>query len=148
LSAGIIKTFSTSWANFMLTLNYSETTKWMYNTFLPYLKYDTRIRFISNFPVSARTIVSFPIGFRYGPDSSLISFNIKFFNRYINSSMEFIKLEKGKATILTKYKANIPDDPITYYGFNISLETSYGIALKGILLNDFYYIGLVYRLKF
>ncbi|MCD6449603.1 MAG: hypothetical protein J7L34_03750, partial [Thermotogaceae bacterium] len=121
LSAGIIKTFSTKFANFMLTLNYSETTKWMYNTFLPYLKYDARIRFISNFPVSARTMVSFPIGFKYGSDSSLISFDVRFFNKYMNGDLKFLKLEKGKTTILTAYKSDVPDDTVAYCGLSFSL---------------------------
>ena len=148
VSAGIIKTFSTSWAKFMLTLNYSETTKWMYNTFLPYLKYDSRIRFVSNFPIPARTIVSFPIGFRYGSDSSVVSLKINFLGRYADGYIEVLKLQKGKASILSSYKADIPDEAITYYGLSFSIKTKLKLELIGTILNNFYHIGLIYKLKF
>ncbi len=146
LSTGIVKTLRIYNTPVLISVNYSEATEWVYNIFLPYLKFDVRYLVLSNFPVGARVIYSYPIGFKYGPDSQLYSVRMVFMGENFNFDSELFYLEKGPRSVLSDYKGDYPSVTETFYGFVLKTEFSFGLGASLYLLNHLYHIGIYYRL--
>ena len=140
LSTGFVKTLDLFGNPGYLELSYTKTTRWMYNTFLPYLKFNARYVFLSNFPVGSRAIVDYPLGFEYGPDAQMFSIYTSFSGNPKLES-EIAILLKGPATIETEYKSELPSVAKTYimYMLKISLENGANIFIR--VVNDRYLIG-------
>ena len=107
--------------NWRIELSYVYTSRWLYNTFLPYLKFNARYMFLSNFPIPSRVIVDYPLGFEYGPDSQLFGLNLEIFNP-IKIGIDAAYLLKGPATIETVYKEELPDTSEGHFLLRIGLE--------------------------
>ena len=143
---GVRKTVWTTLGNILIGAEYVKATDFVYNSFTPYLKFYNRITYLSNFPPS-RNIVDYPIGFSYGPDSSLFSLKIDYYNEEITLELELFSLLKGPNTIHTEYgvqeqgetkRINGMSFSISYKGANVFFE---GIGGKRR-------IGVVYRWAF
>ncbi len=148
LSTGIYKSLSFFDFNILLHLSYSYTSQWVYNMFLPYLKFDTRYIILSNFPVPARAIYSYPIGFKYGPDAALISLKINIWKEKLSASFEIFNLTKGPATIITEYKSQLPDIYENFLGLKARIDTPWNLSINLFLLNTIYHVGIDYKLSF
>ena len=140
LTTGIVKTFDLLGNHGYIEMSYTKISRWMYNTFLPYLKFNARYVFLSNYPVGSRVIVDYPLGFEYGPDAQMFSLYANF-SEDPEVESEIAILIKGPATIETEYKSDIPKDTKTYimYTLRISFKSSVNILLR--IINDKYFIG-------
>ena len=143
LTAGLIKTFRIFDLPGYLEISYVKTTRWMYNTFLPYLKFNARYLFLSNFPVPSRSIVDYPLGFEYGPDSEMYSLYVKL----PNADLEVSYLLKGPATIETEYRKELPDEVEDHLILKLNFSI-WGMTLSLKIVDDFYSIGGSWRISF
>ncbi len=140
LTTGFVKTLDLLGNRGYIELSYTKTTKWMYNTFLPYLKFNSRYVFLSNFPVGSRAIVDYPLGFEYGPDAQMFSVYAKISGR-LSLESELSLLLKGPTTIETEYKGEVFGKEKRYlmYTLRMSIENGANIFIR--LVNDRYLIG-------
>lgn len=148
LSLGIIKTVKILDLDTLLEFSYSLTTKWVYNMFVPYLKFDNRQLILSNFPTGARVIYSYPIGFKYGPDAQLFSLKLSLMREKLIGEIEPFYLLKGPATILVDYKSELPSSLETFFGIRGYFESPWGFGFNVLVLNTIWHVGGFYKLEF
>ncbi len=140
LTTGLIKTLDLFGNHGYIELSYTKTTKWMYNTFLPYLKFNARYVFLSNFPVGSRAIVDYPLGFEYGPDAQMFSMYTKISGK-VNLESEISLLLKGPVTIETEYKSEVPDKIKRYFMYTLMVSFKNGANIFARVVNNRYLIG-------
>ncbi|MCD6462218.1 MAG: hypothetical protein J7L52_00760 [Thermotogae bacterium] len=115
---GLRKTLSTSFGNFIFGGEIAVATEYVYNTFLPYLKFYNRVKYISTYPIS-HNLVDYPIGFAYGPDAGLISLRFMYFNEDTEIELEFFNLRKGSRDIYTPYGEQLEKVEKQFLGVSI-----------------------------
>ncbi|MDI3517639.1 MAG: hypothetical protein PWP09_1705 [Thermotogota bacterium] len=123
LNFGVTKTVPLGIGRMILGLEYALATDWVYNAAVPYLKFYNRVSYLSNFPPS-RNIVDYPIGFAYGPDSSLVSLTATFFNERSRIEVEFFHLKRGPRSIHSEYKKESSGETKTFRGFSVVFTQS------------------------
>lgn len=76
-------------------VEYAQTSQWMYVTnYLPYLRVNVRQFAIENDP-PGRYLFDYPLGFKYGPEASLLSVGFEITYDKTNVSLEYAHLSKG-----------------------------------------------------
>ncbi len=150
LTTGLIKTMKIFNLPGYIEFSYVKTTRWMYNTFLPYLKFNARYVFLSNFPVGSRAIVDYPLGFEYGPDAQMLSMYTHLSGR-VNVESEIALLLKGPATIETEYKSELSNDVKTHIllktviSFKNGLHIFFKSADRSYLLGGWWEISAFFQ---
>ncbi|ONN27796.1 hypothetical protein XJ44_02180 [Thermosipho affectus] len=79
--------------NFNIWFEYDFTSEWMYITnYLPYLRINVRHFYLDNNNSPGRALADFPLGFRYGPDATMVSMggNYKIENLKISFTYNFL----------------------------------------------------------
>jgi hypothetical protein len=101
-NVGARKVFSAGSLKGVLGVEYALATKFVYNTFLPYLKFNNRFVYLTNFP-SSRTIVDYPVGFAFGPDARIFNASLELFGKDLNLGVDAFYLVKGPNTLQSEY---------------------------------------------
>ncbi|ABR30091.1 hypothetical protein SU69_01160 [Thermosipho melanesiensis] len=75
---------------------YDFTSEWMYITnYLPYLRVNIRHFYLDNNHTPGRALIDFPLGFKYGPDATMVSLGIDYKFKSFNLSFVYNHLIKG-----------------------------------------------------
>lgn len=151
---------------FNVWIEYDFTSEWMYITnYLPYLRVNVRHFYIDNnnnnnsFP--SRSLMDYPLGFRYGPDATMISLGFSFSKSNFKVTTEFNFLVKGMVIddsngkirwkwFWDSWSGNVNPTPessvINTFDqvYNIfSIEFSYKfLSLKSLFVDKNYFISL------
>ena len=86
-----------SFGKFNFWIEYDFTSEWMYITnYLPYLRINVRHFYLDNLTSPHRSLMDYPLGFKYGPDATMLSigFNFNDEDRF-DISCEYNLLLKG-----------------------------------------------------
>ncbi|ADA66536.1 putative uncharacterized protein precursor [Thermotoga petrophila RKU-10] len=139
-NVGARKTFSTGSLRGVFGVEYALATKFVYNTFLPYLKFNNRIVYLTNLP-SSRTIVDYPVGFAFGPDAKLLNVSFDLFKENVSLETDFFYLVKGPNTLYTEYPT--AEEGETKNIFGASLRGKIGnVSFSLLLSGDEFLAGL------
>ncbi|MCD6551685.1 hypothetical protein [Thermotoga sp.] len=117
-NVGVRRSFSTGSLKGVLSVEYALATKFVYNTFLPYLKFNNRFVYLTNLP-SSRTIVDYPIGFAFGPDAKLLNVSFDLFKEDASLEADFFYLVKGPNTLYTEYPREEEGETQAFFGANL-----------------------------
>ncbi|WP_233185631.1 hypothetical protein [Thermotoga sp. SG1] len=117
-NVGLRKAFSIGPLNGVFGVEYALATRFVYNTFLPYLKFNNRIVYLTNLP-SSRTIVDYPIGFAFGPDSRLLNVSFDLFKENFCLETDLFYLVKGPNTLYTEYPTMEEGETKTVFGASL-----------------------------
>jgi len=139
-NVGARKVFSAGGLRGVLGVEYVLATKFVYNTFLPYLKFNNRFLYLTNFP-SSRTIVDYPVGFAFGPDARIFNVSLDLFSGDLSVGVDAFYLVKGPNTLHSEYPKEEEGEPKRTPGLSIrgsvknflfSLELFEGNASVGL----------------
>ncbi|AJG40150.1 hypothetical protein TRQ7_01505 [Thermotoga sp. RQ7] len=117
-NVGVRRALSTGSLKGVLGVEYALATKFVYNTFLPYLKFNNRIVYLTNLP-SSRTIVDYPVGFAFGPDAKLLNVSFDLFKENVSLETDFFYLVKGPNTLYTEYPTAEEGETKTIFGASL-----------------------------
>ncbi|SHH30722.1 hypothetical protein [Thermosipho atlanticus] len=82
--------------NFSFWVEYDHTSEWMYITnYLPYLNISVRHFFLDNLTSPNRSLMDFPLGFKYGPDATMVSVGLNYSFSDFKIKIEYNFLVKG-----------------------------------------------------
>ncbi|QTA38843.1 hypothetical protein JYK00_04880 [Thermosipho ferrireducens] len=156
--------FKYSLKNFSFWGEYTFSSEWMYITnYLPYLRINVRHFYMDNKTSPQRALVDYPLGFKYGPDATMVSlgFQTDIFDTKISFEYNFLL----KGTVVdgdverwkwfwdswpgnVDKKEDIPEPEIPYKGkdilYNIvTFSVKYhSVVLYTKVVNERYLIGI------
>jgi len=117
-NVGVRKGVDTPLGKVLLGIEFAKANEFVYNTFLPYLKFYNRIVYVTNHPQS-RTIVDYPIGFAFGPDASALNFSLDFIGKDLTLCLDVCYLSKGPNTFHTEYPRREEGETKSYWSASL-----------------------------
>ncbi|PLV59344.1 hypothetical protein [Thermotoga sp. KOL6] len=145
-NVGLRKSFSFDSFKGVFGVEYAFSSKFVYNTFLPYLKFNNRFLYLTNLPPS-RTVVDYPVGFAFGPDAHFLNFRLDLFYKDLQLTTNLFHLVKGPNTFYTEYPKEESGEVKERWGINVEGEYK-GVVISFRVIDGELLVGAGFEWKF